>query len=73
MPLYEYQCERCEYKFSLFRHIDSRDRESICPLCGGPGHRTLTAPMIQVKKTTAATFPDVDERLAAAGGYDLED
>ena len=73
MPLYEYQCEKCEYKFSLFRHIDSRDRESTCPLCGGPGHKVLTAPMIQVKKTTAATFPDVDERLAAAGEYDLEE
>jgi len=73
MPLYEYQCEKCEYKFTLFRYIASRDREAVCPLCEGPGHRVLTAPMIQVKPTTGERFPDVDERLAAAGGYDLED
>jgi putative FmdB family regulatory protein len=33
MPIYEYDCEDCSYKFSLL--VMSRDSQVKCPLCQG--------------------------------------
>jgi putative FmdB family regulatory protein len=33
MPLYEYQCESCDYKFDKL--VLNRDSEVHCPICHG--------------------------------------
>lgn len=34
MPLYEYQCESCDYRVEEFRPMGDRLRESFCDKCG---------------------------------------
>jgi putative FmdB family regulatory protein len=34
MPIYAYQCRKCEEKFEQFRSISSSDDEVACPRCG---------------------------------------
>jgi putative FmdB family regulatory protein len=48
MPLYEYECTQCH------RHTEKIQKFSdteitVCPHCGGPLERTLTAPNVQFK------------------------
>jgi putative FmdB family regulatory protein len=33
MPIYEYICRRCGYKFELPCHFYDNDEELACPLC----------------------------------------
>jgi putative FmdB family regulatory protein len=33
MPIYEYACRKCGYKFELFRHFYDSDQELACPMC----------------------------------------
>lgn len=34
MPIYEYECLDCSYRFELQRKIDDRDSPTKCPKCG---------------------------------------
>lgn len=34
MPLYEYQCEKCQYRFDRIQGFDDK-LVAVCPLCGG--------------------------------------
>ncbi|RLB58545.1 MAG: zinc ribbon domain-containing protein [Deltaproteobacteria bacterium] len=34
MPMYEYQCPRCQEVFELLRSMSERDEECRCPNCG---------------------------------------
>lgn len=51
MPLYEYECGACGYRFEkIQRFADPLVQE--CPGCGkGPVHKLLSAPAIQFKGT----------------------
>lgn len=33
MPVYEYRCNKCNIKFSIFMHIMEHGRQIICPNC----------------------------------------
>lgn len=48
MPLYEYQCDQCGYRYEKIQKFDA-DPEHECPKCGGELHRPLTAPALQFK------------------------
>jgi len=48
MPLYEYRCEACgELTEVIQRHGDPP--LAVCPLCGGPLKKLLSAPAFQFK------------------------
>ena len=49
MPLYEYQCETCG-RFEVIRKF-SDDPLTVCPTCGKPIQKLLSAPAIQFKGT----------------------
>ncbi len=34
MPIYEYECKKCDKKFELRRNIADSDKEIKCPKCG---------------------------------------
>ena len=34
MPVYEYVCRKCGYRFELFHHFYDSDAELQCPVCG---------------------------------------
>ncbi|MEC9247862.1 MAG: zinc ribbon domain-containing protein [Pseudomonadota bacterium] len=40
MPIYEYQCTKCEYCFELMQRM-SDSPPSKCPECGNPGVKKL--------------------------------
>jgi len=37
MPLYEYNCTKCQRKFELIRSLSERDEECECPHCETTG------------------------------------
>jgi putative FmdB family regulatory protein len=48
VPLYEYQCSRCQHRFEKLQRF-SDPPASSCPACGGPVSQILSAPAIQFK------------------------
>ena len=48
MPLYEYRCKTCGYRFEKIQKI-SDTPETACSKCGGELFRPLTAPALQFK------------------------
>ena len=49
MPLYEYQCGQCG-RFELIQKFSDAPL-TVCPTCGNPVHKLLSAPAIQFKGT----------------------
>ena len=48
MPLYEYQCQRCQKRFERIQKFsDPLVRE--CPDCGGPVEKLVSAPAFHLK------------------------
>jgi putative FmdB family regulatory protein len=39
MPLYEYKCEKCGYRFEEIRPIGKADESCLCPECGEKAKR----------------------------------
>lgn len=48
MPLYPYRCTQCGHKFEKIQSFKS-EPEKVCPKCGGPLERPLTAPGLSFK------------------------
>lgn len=48
MPLYEYQCAKCQRRTEKIENLSGPHLKK-CPHCGGKVERTLTAPAIQFK------------------------
>ncbi len=48
MPLYEYRCTSCDYRFEKIQKV-SDATETACPKCGGELVRPLSAPALQFK------------------------
>ena len=40
MPIYEYVCAACEYKFEKLQSMSARGAD--CPRCGQPAHRAIS-------------------------------
>ena len=51
MPLYEYQCGKCQHRFEKIQRF-SDPGPDVCPVCGeGPVVRLPSSPAIQFKGT----------------------
>jgi putative FmdB family regulatory protein len=48
MPLYEYQCQQCEHRFEAMQRVNA-DPLQVCPQCGGPLEKLISAPAFQFK------------------------
>ncbi len=49
MPIYEYECEICAYRFELKRRFDEDEGSPCCPQCRGKVRRLLSPPAIIFK------------------------
>lgn len=50
MPLYEYQCKKCQHRFEKIQKFSDQPVRK-CPECGGPVEKLLHAPAVQFKGT----------------------
>jgi putative FmdB family regulatory protein len=48
MPLYEYQCKKCQHRFEKIQKFSDAPMKK-CPECGGPVEQLLSAPAVQFK------------------------
>ena len=48
MPIYEYQCRRCEHRFELIQKFSDKPRKR-CPECSGTVKRLISPPAIRFK------------------------
>ena len=48
MPLYEYQCKKCHYRFEKIQKFSDKPMKK-CPDCGGPVEQMISAPAVQFK------------------------
>jgi len=48
MPIYEYQCEECEKRTEAIQRLDDPPLD-LCPHCGGPLRKLMSAPAFQFK------------------------
>ena len=48
MPIYEYQCRRCEHRFELIQKFSDKPRKR-CPECSGTVARLISPPAIRFK------------------------
>jgi putative FmdB family regulatory protein len=50
MPLYEYQCKKCQHTFEKIQSFSDKPIKK-CPKCGGAVEKLLSAPAVQFKGT----------------------
>lgn len=50
MPLYEYQCKKCNHRFEKIQKFSDPPVKK-CPECGGAVEQLLSAPAVQFKGT----------------------
>ncbi len=48
VPIYEYECERCQHRFEIMQRFSERPLKK-CEECGGPVHKILSAPGLVFK------------------------
>ena len=48
MPIYEYECNRCSFKFEVKRGFNETGG-NICPVCGAEGRQVFQAPPLLFK------------------------
>lgn len=48
MPIYEYECNKCKYRFEKLQSFSAAPLKK-CPRCSGPVHKVLHVPGILFK------------------------
>ncbi|MCK4353618.1 MAG: zinc ribbon domain-containing protein [Dehalococcoidia bacterium] len=43
MPIYEYFCAHCNFRFELLRHLSQSDEVASCPNCHNGAKRVLSS------------------------------
>jgi putative FmdB family regulatory protein len=59
MPLYDYECVKCEHIFEVFHRMDGPPDDLACPKCGAERPRKLVS---QFKTDFWSKFLDTMER-----------
>jgi len=47
MPLYEYQCKKCDVVFEALSSMEDRKTKQKCPNCSGDGVFIVSAPFLK--------------------------
>jgi len=55
MPIYEYFCPKCEFRFELLRPLSCAEQGAACPHCQGEAQRVLSK-FASLSKGEEATF-----------------
>ena len=42
MPIYEYECPKCDNKFEMLRPMSRADEKAACPECKGEAQRVVS-------------------------------
>ena len=79
MPIYEYQCDTCSYKFEVKQSIKD-EPIAACERCGKPVRRLISSPGIMFKGSgwyvtdysNKMKPPSESEKSAASGGEKKE-
>ena len=58
MPIYEYDCEECGYKFSQL--LMSRNAQVKCPLCQGNVKKLMSTFSVGVSQEAVSNLPIMD-------------
>jgi putative FmdB family regulatory protein len=64
MPLYDYQCGRCECEFSELRPMALCAEPASCPQCAATAPRRISAPRLAVLTTSQRQAHQINERSA---------
>ena len=48
MPLYEYQCPKCEHEFETLQSLEEYSPIRVCPECNAPAPRKLSKTALQI-------------------------
>ena len=62
MPMYEYQCPKCEHEFSELLSLEKYTPLHVCPKCNAPSPRKLSAPQLQILKKNERIARERNER-----------
>ncbi len=63
MPVYEYQCNACDYKFELLQSVNARSEGTACPQCDHASvHRLMSACTSLVKGEQKPGFSEMKAR-----------
>lgn len=57
MPIYEYNCSHCDFKFELLRPLNQATDEASCPHCHNKAERILSTFCSFTKDESGLTTP----------------
>lgn len=57
MPIYEYRCTKCQFKFERIRSVSARMQDASCDQCLSHAEATLTIPA-SIRMGTGTTRMD---------------
>ncbi|MBW1771212.1 MAG: zinc ribbon domain-containing protein [Deltaproteobacteria bacterium] len=57
MPIFEYNCEDCSYKFNQL--LISRDTQVKCPLCQGDVKKLMSTFSVRVSHNATSNLPEM--------------
>lgn len=62
MPLYEYQCNKCDKEFSELQTLQEYSPIRVCPSCFTPSSRKISAPQLRLLTKNDRMIRDRQEK-----------
>lgn len=62
MPLYEYQCPKCEHEFNELLSLQEYSPLRVCPKCNMPSPRKISASQLQILGSNERIARERNER-----------
>ena len=73
MPIYEYQCDKCEHNFEIAKGFNDSHKKK-CPKCGKLSlYQVISPPTIFIKGEATTLGQLADRNTAKMGKYELDD
>ena len=62
MPIYEYQCPKCEHTFDELLSLEEYSPLRVCPKCNMPSPRKISAAQLQILKSNERIARERNEK-----------